>query len=265
MSGFKMKNIARFAPPGAAPSPRDLVNCHLWEHLRGIVPSNLMRAIDQAVQRAVEDLIHEGLVQLGGRIDDVVYPEDDWLTLTLNGVDSLDRIASPLGPSTMTTRTATTRVFISYTHEDPAHKAWVLHLATDLRSRGVDVVLDQWELKMGADLTLFMEAGVRDADRVLLILTPTYRTKANQRTGGVGYESLTVTGELAKDLATSKFVGVLRRGDWTSAVPSFLATRNHLDMRDDGTYSTRLDDLLRDLHNTPASPKPPVGPNPFTP
>ena len=36
-------------------------------------------------------------------------------------------------------------VFISYSHDNDAHKAWVLKLATDLRSHGVNAILDQWD------------------------------------------------------------------------------------------------------------------------
>ena len=37
-------------------------------------------------------------------------------------------------------------VFVSYSHDSEAHKAWVLKLATDLRSNGVDAILDVWDL-----------------------------------------------------------------------------------------------------------------------
>ena len=36
--------------------------------------------------------------------------------------------------------------FISYSWESEAHKAWVRQLAEKLRSQGVKVILDQWEL-----------------------------------------------------------------------------------------------------------------------
>src|SRR4051812_25164180 len=89
------------------------------------------------------------------------------------------------------------RVFVSYTHESPDHKRWVARLSTDLMSNGVEAVLDQWELKLGSDVTLFMEKGIREADRVILVCTPTYARKANEGEGGVGYERLVVTGEIA--------------------------------------------------------------------
>lgn len=45
------------------------------------------------------------------------------------------------------------RLFISYSHDNEAHKEWVLTLATHLRQHmGVDVILDEWDLRIGGDL-----------------------------------------------------------------------------------------------------------------
>ena len=46
------------------------------------------------------------------------------------------------------------KVFISYSHDSADHKEWVLDFATTLRNRGVDAILDQWDLKPGDDLPL---------------------------------------------------------------------------------------------------------------
>ncbi len=155
------------------------------------------------------------------------------------------------------------RVFISYTHETPDHKRWVAALGTDLRKNGVDATLDQWDLALGGDATLFMEKGIREADRVLLICTPTYARKANEGQGGVGYERMVVTGELAQKLDTTKFVCVLRAGSKEESVPAFAKTRIYIDFCDDAEYEVRLEDLLRDIHKAPLNPRPPVGANPF--
>src|SRR5882672_5885405 len=49
------------------------------------------------------------------------------------------------------------KAFISYSHDSSAHKSWVLKLAGDLRAAGVDVVLDQWDLSAGQDVSMFMQ------------------------------------------------------------------------------------------------------------
>jgi hypothetical protein len=76
------------------------------------------------------------------------------------------------------------RVFISYSHDSAQHKKWVLEFATTLRNRGVDAVLDQWDLQPGDDLPHFMETQLFSADFVLIICTSQYVEKANTGEGG---------------------------------------------------------------------------------
>lgn len=92
------------------------------------------------------------------------------------------------------------KAFISYSHDSEQHKLWVKKIATRLREEGVDAILDQWELLGGDDLNLFMERGVRESDKVILICTDGYVQKSNARTGGVGYEGMIVSAALAKNI-----------------------------------------------------------------
>ena len=57
------------------------------------------------------------------------------------------------------------QVFISYSHDDDAHKNWVLQLAARLRSNGVDVILDKWNLTLGKDVPSIMENGLSTSKR----------------------------------------------------------------------------------------------------
>ena len=70
---------------------------------------------------------------------------------------------------------------------------------------GIDVILDQWEIEPGDDVPKFMERAVNEADRVLMVCTESYVRKADDGKGGVGYEAMIVTGELVRDLGSSKF------------------------------------------------------------
>lgn len=92
------------------------------------------------------------------------------------------------------------RVFISYSHDDKDHKNWVLKLATDLRSHGVDVTLDQWDLRLGDDLPFFMEQGLSSSSLVLCICSNTYVQKANAGKGGAGYEKKILAADLMKNV-----------------------------------------------------------------
>ena len=43
------------------------------------------------------------------------------------------------------------------------------------RRDGNDITLDQWDADLGDELSKFMEEGVRDHERVLVICTPEYK------------------------------------------------------------------------------------------
>ena len=84
------------------------------------------------------------------------------------------------------------RVFISYSHDSADRKDWVLHLASELRYKGVDAVLDVWDLKPGDDVARFME-HLASVDRVVIVCSENYAQKAVAGKGGVGYETMLVT------------------------------------------------------------------------
>jgi formylglycine-generating enzyme required for sulfatase activity len=157
----------------------------------------------------------------------------------------------------------TPRVFLSYSHDSEPHRAWVRLLAERLLEGGVVVTLDQWDLRPGGDVVRFMEHGIRDADRVLMVCTANYVAKAEERKGGAGYEGMIVTGHVARATDTIKFVPIVRDHTGESLVPAFLGQRLWLDFRDDGAFEARLEELLRELHGAPRYKKPPLGRNPF--
>jgi hypothetical protein len=86
------------------------------------------------------------------------------------------------------------KIFISYSHDSPAHEAKVLALANRLRGDGIDAVLDQYETFPPTGWIQWMKRQVRDAQFVLVVCTETYRRRAGgDEEPGVGlgaiYES----------------------------------------------------------------------------
>jgi hypothetical protein len=156
------------------------------------------------------------------------------------------------------------RAFISYSHDSPEHKSWVLKLGSDLRAIGVDVVLDQWDLALGQDVSLFMQRGISEADRVVMVCSSDYVSKSEKGLGGVGYERLIVTAEVVQSIDTRKFIPILRGGDPTKKLPVFLGPRMYVDFENDGDYDARLVELAREIHGAPTTSKPALGPNPFS-
>ena len=88
------------------------------------------------------------------------------------------------------------KAFVSYSWDDDSHKEWVAELATQLRADGVETILDQWHAIPGDQLPAFMEKEIRENDYVLIICTPKYRSKSDERKGGVGYEGDIMTAEV---------------------------------------------------------------------
>ncbi len=157
----------------------------------------------------------------------------------------------------------TPSVFVSYSHDNEDHKAWVLQLATRLRHNGVDTILDQWNLDLGQDIAAFIERGLSESTRVLCICTQKYVQKANSQKGGVGFEKRIITAEVMADQDANWVIPVIRNNAGSDLVPTFLGSCLYVDFRDDRKYEEKYEELLRSLLDEPAIPVPPLGENPF--
>ncbi|MCK4462103.1 MAG: toll/interleukin-1 receptor domain-containing protein [candidate division Zixibacteria bacterium] len=155
------------------------------------------------------------------------------------------------------------KVFVSYSHDSPEHKQWVAELSSRLRHDGINVILDQWDLSPGEDITMFIENGLAQSDRVLIICTEQYVRKADAGKGGVGYERMIVTVELVQDCGTQKFIPVVRQKGKKSVLPKFMGSRFFVNLSSDEEYAREYDLLLRELHKQPAERKPALGKSPF--
>jgi uncharacterized protein (TIGR02391 family) len=89
ISEFKRSNLERWLPNEALPDRTVLINMFMWEHLKGRVNESLLNEIDDVVDTTIQKLQDLGLAKRGGRLEDTVYPEDDWVLLTPAGVKKL--------------------------------------------------------------------------------------------------------------------------------------------------------------------------------
>ncbi len=149
------------------------------------------------------------------------------------------------------------KVFISYAWEDDV-KAWVLDFATRLRKDGVDVVLDLWEMSLGDQITVFMEKSVRNSDFVILVCSPKYKRKSDDRAGGVGYEGHIITSEIFSNSNHRKFIPVLRKDTWIEASPSWAQGKIYVDLSGNPYSEDNYQDLLKTLYGK-REPPPPLG------
>lgn len=152
-------------------------------------------------------------------------------------------------------------VFISYSWDTPSHQEWVLTLAKDLIEKfGIKVILDQFELSAGKDLTHFMESSIVEADKVLVILTPNYKVKAEERKSGVGYETSMITQEIFESpISKVKFIPILREGNQGTSTPKFLKSKLYLNMHDDNLYINKIYELSKIIYEKPLIERPKLG------
>ena len=104
------------------------------------------------------------------------------------------------------------KIFISYSWSSDA---LVLDLAKRLVSQGVDVILDKWDLKEGQDKYAFMERCVNDSEitKVLIICDKAYAKKADDRTGGVGDETVIISSEIYGNMKQERFIPIIAEKD----------------------------------------------------
>ena len=155
------------------------------------------------------------------------------------------------------------KIFISYSWDNQNHKGWVRNLADRLFAKGVNVVLDQYEVQSGDNVTYFMERAVADTDKVLLILTENYKLKADGRGGGVGYEYSMINAEWYKNQSgNNKFIPILRGKDADTCKPVFLHSVVYIDMSDDGLFEEKFNELFHRVYDQPILKKPAIGEQP---
>lgn len=146
-------------------------------------------------------------------------------------------------------------LFISYSWDTEEHKRWVFDLSTDLRNDGVEVVLDQWHAVPGDQLPEFMERAINSNDFVLVVCTPDYKWKSENREGGVGFEGDIITSQMMYGESDRSIIPILRKGNWQESAPSWLAGKIYIDLRGDPYDNENYRILLTTLHGV--RPKPP--------
>ena len=155
------------------------------------------------------------------------------------------------------------KIFISYSW---SRDTLVMDLANRLVSHGVDVVLDKWDLKEGNDKYEFMERCVNDPSitKVLIICDKAYAQKANDRTGGVGDETVIISSEVYGNARQEKFIPIIaeRDDEGKEYVPTYIKTRIYIDLSDPEKYESEYEKLLRNIYEKPQFVKPRLGKKP---
>jgi hypothetical protein len=153
---------------------------------------------------------------------------------------------------------------MSYSHDGDEHQDWVLQLSSRLRGNGVDVCLDRWDVTLGGNLAHFMERAADDTYRVIAVVSETYSSKCNDRSGGAGVEAQMLSARLYEKLDSDAVIPIIRNNPKNPPkLPAFLSGRLWQDFRDATTEEAAYERLLRDIHGVAVDAAPPIGPNPF--
>jgi len=144
--------------------------------------------------------------------------------------------------------------FISYAWGNPEHERWVeKSLATDLQKAGIAVVLDRWEnARIGASVPRFVER-VAKSDRVIVVGTPLYRKKYDNKEPMRGFVAAAEGDLIGKRMIGTEaqkesVLPVLLDGMEESAFPHLLHGRVYADFRNTETYFDTVLELLLSLY-----------------
>ena len=163
----------------------------------------------------------------------------------------------------MKSKIAHPKFFISYAWGSQEHDGKVIALATDLKTDGVEVVFDKWQLKEGNDTISFMEKSVLDESitNVLILIDPTYAKKANERAGGVGTETQIISAEVYNKVEQRKFIPVVFEKDDEGNIckPQYLKGLLHFDLSTPDKYDTEYRRMVRTLYGIDTYKEPELG------
>lgn len=155
------------------------------------------------------------------------------------------------------------KTFISYAWEkDLAHSEKTLSLAHELRSWGIDSMIDQYVPGTPKEgWPTWMLQQVREADFVLVVCTETYcrrfeRYEEPGRGTGAKWEGAVITQSIYEsDTDNQKFIPVVFRPNDLPYIPLMLKSATRYDLSDMEQYEK----LYRYLTNQPAVVVPPLG------
>lgn len=154
-------------------------------------------------------------------------------------------------------------VFISYSWDTEEHKTWVRQLADKLLHSGISVILDQYDLRGGEDMHHFMESSVNKATHVLVVCTPEYVSRADNRIKGAGEETSLITSDFyTRHTSGKKYLPIIRVSSTEKSVPAYLGSLVYFDFTNDRCFESNFEELIRSIYDEHKHTKPELGVKP---
>ncbi|HEX2092715.1 MAG TPA: toll/interleukin-1 receptor domain-containing protein [Longimicrobiaceae bacterium] len=156
---------------------------------------------------------------------------------------------------------ASERVFISYSHDSPGHRARVHALAERLRNEGVDCWIDQYVQAPAEGWPNWMRMQIREANHVLVVCTETYQRRVDlleQPGRGLGatWEGGLITlSAYAAQGRNNKFIPIVFSAEDARYIPDFLQGATWYDVSTEEGYEA----LYAHLTAQQLVPVPPLG------
>lgn len=159
------------------------------------------------------------------------------------------------------------KVFISYSWTSQEYKEQVLDIADRLiKEDGVEVIIDEYDLKGGQDVVAFMEKLRTDKSisHVLVMCDQAYVSKADGRSKGVGIEAQIISPDVYKEVGQTRVLPVVmeRTLDGDACLPTFLQSRLYFDFSSSESMHREWERLGRHLWGKPMRTKPSKGAEP---
>lgn len=125
-------------------------------------------------------------------------------------------------------------VFVTYAWENDEHNDKVISFVDFLRKKGYNATMDRKESQEQTSINLnrMMIEGIQNSDKVIIILSPKYKEKAEKFIGGVGTEFPIIVEEIKTN--NNKFVFVSFGNETLEEiVPTGIKGRDILDLKKD--------------------------------
>lgn len=156
----------------------------------------------------------------------------------------------------MTENNDVIQVSISYAHTDENHKQRVDFIARELmEEHGLEVKLDLWTFRKGQDLNKDMEDLATNSDVILIIGDENYVKKANDRSGGVGRESVILSEYYFDKMKrkTSKILYAYTEKDESDSpiIPNYMLGINSFDLTNEAKDIQRIEEIAREIYDEP--------------
>ncbi len=147
------------------------------------------------------------------------------------------------------------KVFVSYSEDTQQNKEWVVRLVNKLRAvYGINAKADA--IDTVNDLNKMMIEGIRDSDKIIIVLTKEYTRKAEAYEAGVGKETRLLSNAVFNN--NNKIVIVKKEN---CNVPYYLQGFKYVNCSG-GLTDDKLEELVRHLQGMPEYESVPINKNP---